>query len=321
MHRAFVASLLVASTAFAQSADEKLNAFAEQVRAERKRLGLDKKNQRFPTPEVKFVGAAAGDGVTGVVCPEQSLVVSLDGVPPKSLVLARSDDLQVSNESWAGNRWTGTLTARKGAAPQAFSLDMVLATSGKQLSTGRFVLGCAHSLTFQVDGATMTAKVELKELQQQVQGTWKTGAKTLGQRTYQLSVRERGIALEGIPDEADQQRMAQSMEAMMSSKEMRAIEARHTAVMNNIEACTKLAEKSGPCAAPFAAQNEKISAERAALQLQAQKASAPPYGCMRLEATIDGKGEAQTCSGHASQDRVPLTWSWTSPEKPRSPSF
>ena len=312
--RSALALVLASSVALAQSSDKKLNEFANQVRAERKRLGLDKKNERFPTPEVKFAGTAAGDGLSGVVCPDQGLVVNLDGVPNKSLVLPRSDDLQVSKESWSGTRWTGTLTPRKGAAPQAFALDVVFATTGQQTSAGRFLLGCSYTLVFHVEDATFTTKVNLRASRQDVTGEWKKAGKAMGQRTYQLTVRERSLDLQAAPEAADQERLMKAMESMLSSPKMKALDARLTAVSKKMEACGKVApEKMGACFAPHQVEMEKISAERAVLQAEADKASAPAVGCQQLDATIDGKGEATGCAGHGLQDRVPLTWSWTSP--------
>lgn len=311
--RITLAVSLAASTTFAQSADQKLNAFAEQVRAERKKLGLDKKGERFPTPEVKFQGATGSDGA-GVVCPEGGLVVNLQGVPPKSLVLPRTDDLQVSQERWTGTTWTGTLTARKGAPPQAFALDVVLGTTGQHITAARFLLGCRYTLTFEVEGTTLTVKADARELNQQVKGEWKKGTKVLGQRPFTLSIHERNLALRAELEEADQLRMVKAMETMMSSPRMKALDTRMNALMKKMEACTKLApEKMGVCIEATQGENEKIAAERNVLQAEADKAAAPLVGCTTLEATLDGKGEATGCAGSRSEERLPMKWSWTSP--------
>ena len=116
---------VLSSTALAQGWHQRADDHRAKLAAERKQLGLDKKGQAFPTPEVKFIGATAGDGVLGVLCPGDKLKVTLDGVPPKSLVTATIDDVTVKEEAWAGARWSGVLTAKAGAAPRLFSLVAV----------------------------------------------------------------------------------------------------------------------------------------------------------------------------------------------------
>lgn len=314
MRLAFVTLLLVASSSLAQSSGKKLEAFREKVLAERKKLGLDKKDQKFPTPEVKFVGTAPGEGVNAVVCPGQSVVVNVDGIPPKSLVLSRSDAIEVSKESWAGTRWTGTLTAKKTAAPHTFTLDCTFAGTGQQTSVFGFMVGCPFTLTFVVDGATMVARGDLRSLRQEVTGEWKKGGKGLGQRKYTLTVGEQSVDVSALPEMADQERMMKALQTAMSSPKMKAVDVRFEAAMKKIEACTRLApEKMMACMTPVQAENEKIGAERNALLAEAEVASAPLFGCMSLNGALAGESEGSNCSGHRNGDRLPMKWSWTSP--------
>ena len=306
--------LLVSAVSFAQSSGPKLEAFREKVLAERKKLGLDKKEQKFPTPEVKFVGAALGEGVNAVVCPGESVVVNLDGIPPKSLVLSRSDAVEVSKESWAGNKWTGTLTAKKTAPPQSFVLDTTFAGTGQQSSAWGFIIGCRFTLTFTVDGATMVARGDLRSLRQDVMGEWKKGGKVLGTRKYTLTIGEQSVDVSAVPEMADQERLMTAMQAVMTSPKMKAIDVRFAAAMKKIEACTKLGpEKMMACMTPVQAENEKIGAERNALMAEAEVAAAPLFGCMSLNGALSGESEASNCTGHRNGDRLPMKWSWTSP--------
>ena len=306
--------LLLSAVCLAQSSGPKLDAFREKVLAERKKLGLDKKNEKFPTPEVKFVGAALSEGVNTVVCPGQSVVVNLDGIPAKSLVLSRSDDIEVSRESWAGTKWTGTLTAKKTAGPHSFELDTTFAGTGQQANAYGFVIGCHFTLTFTVDGATMVTQGDLRSLRQEVSGEWKKGGKVLGTRKYTLTIGEQSVDVSAVPEMADQERMMAAMQGVMDSPKMKAIDVRFQAAMKKLEACSKLApEKMMACMTPVQAENEKIGAERNALMAEAEVAASPPFGCMSLNGSFTGDSEGSNCAGHRTGDRLPMKWSWTSP--------
>jgi hypothetical protein len=305
---------LVSAVSFAQSAGPKLDAFRDKVLAERKKLGLDKKNEKFPTPEVKFLGTAVSEGVNMVVCPGASIVVNLEGIPAKSLVLSRSDDVEVSKESWAGTKWTGTLTAKKTAGPHSFVLDTTFAGTGQQANAYGFLIGCPFTLTFTVDGATMVAKGDLRSLRQEVTGEWKKGGKVLGTRNYTLTIGEQSVDVSAMPEMADQERLMKAMQGMMESPKMKAIDVRFQAAMKKIEACTKLApEKMMACMTPVQAENEKIGAERNALMAEAEIAGAPLFGCMSLNGSFTGDSEGSNCAGHRNGDRLPMKWSWTAP--------
>ena len=252
---------LVSAVSFAQSAGPKLDAFRDKVLAERKKLGLDKKNEKFPTPEVKFLGTVQSEGVNAVVCPGASMVVNLDGIPPKSLVLSRSDDVEVSKESWAGPKWTGTLTAKKTAGPHSFVLDTTFAGTGQQANAYGFLIGCPFTLTFTIEGATLVVKGDLRALRQDAMGEWKKGGKVLGTRNYTLTIGEQSVDVSAVSEQADQDRLVKAMTGLMDSPKMKAIDVRFQAAMKKIEACTRLApEKMMACMTPVQAENEKIGA-------------------------------------------------------------
>jgi hypothetical protein len=306
--------LLLAAPAFAQTPGQKIDAFRQKVMEERKKLGLDKKGERFGTPEVTFSGAAAGGGVNAVLCPGNTLVVKLKGIPPKSLVLPSTDEVEVQKESWAGTEWTGTLAAKKTPAPRTFSLLAVLGTTGQQVTNSAYLIGCKYTLVFEVDGATMTVKADLRALEQEVSGEWKKGGKVLGSRKYTLRVRNTGLDLDAVPDMADQMKVANAMTGLMDSPEWKALDKRQEATMQKMNTCMAQGmPKMQECMKPIEVEMKKLGDDRAALQKKAEAGGSAAFGCMDLEANLEQESHASQCSGKPGAERVPMKWSWTSP--------
>jgi hypothetical protein len=314
MHRTLALAVsLVALSASAQEWQKRTDAFRQKLDAERKKLGLDKKPQNFPTPEVKFVGKAAEDGVLAVVCPGESLVVTLDGVPPKSLVTANVDEVEISKETWAGNKWTGTLTAKKAAPPRIFSLIAVYSTSGQETWSSSYLLGCKRTLTFTVDDMTMTMTVDLRGLTQHLTGEWKKGGKSIGKREYDLNLSDGGFRLSSQPDQADMERLQKAMTASMTSPKSLEVNKRFEAAMKKMEGCAKLAPAAmTPCLQGVQPELDKISADREVINGELERASAPLFGCNQLDVVIANPkdSDAEGCAGHKNQERVPLTATW-----------
>lgn len=314
MHRTLVLVVsLVAVTASAQEWQKRTDAFRTKLSAERKKLGLDKKAQTFPTPEVKFVGTAGQDGVLAVLCPTEPLVVTLDGVPPKSLVTANIDEVEITKETWSGNKWTGTLTAKKAAPPRIFSLIAVYATSGQEAWSSSYVLGCKRTLTFTVEDMTMTVSADLRALRQSVTGEWKKAGKPQGTRTYELSLSDGGFRLSATPTDADMQRMSKVMSESMNSPKALDLNKRFEAAMKKLEPCSKLAPAAmGPCINAAQPEIQKITAERETLNAELSRATSPLFGCMQLDVVVatPKDSDAESCAGHGNQERVPLTATW-----------
>jgi hypothetical protein len=298
--------------ALAQTPGQKLDTFRQKVMEERKKLGLDKKGERFGTPEVTFSGAAAGGGVNAVLCPGSTLVVKLKGIPPKSLVLPNAEDVELQKESWSGSEWTGTLAAKKASAPHSFSLMTVFATTGQQVTSSAYLVGCKYTLVFEVDGAVMTVKADLKALEQEVSGEWKKGGKVLGTRKYTLRVRETGLVLEGVREMADQMKVAEAMTGLMDSPEWKALDKRQEAAIAKMQACmSQGASQMQACMKPVEAEMKKLGDERQALQKKAEAGGSANFGCLSMEANLDRDSHASECSGRPSAERLPLKWSWT----------
>ncbi len=307
---ALVVSLASLSAA-AQGWEKRATEYRQKLDAERKKLGLDKKGQTFPTPEVKFVGTAAGDGLLGVLCPGEALVVTLDGVPPKSLVTANRDDVELSKETWAGNKWTGTLTAKKGAAPGAFSLVAVYATSGREAWSSSYLLGCKRTLTVVVDDMTLTLPLDLRGLRQRATGEWKKAGKVTGSRTYDVGVSEGALRLTAEQTDADMQRLSQAMTTAMQSPKAQALDKRFEAAMKKLDACSKTPATMGPCMEKVQPEIQQITTEREAINADLERASAPPFGCNTLDVSrLDDESDAEGCAGHRNPERVKLKATW-----------
>ncbi len=310
---ALAAVSLLAITSAAQGWQKRADDFRVKVTDERKKLGLDKKAQVFPTPEVKFLGQALEDGTLGVICPGEALTVSLDGVPPKSLVTANIDDVEISKESWAGSKWTGTLTAKKTAAPRTFSLVAVYATSGREAWSSAYLVGCKRTLTLTVDGATLTLPLDVRGHRQSVAGEWKKGGKVLGPRTYEVSLSESGVRLSASLDAADMERMQKAMQVGMTSPKMVALNKRFEEAMKKIEACAKKPPAAmGPCMQAVQPETDKIGAEREALNAELELSYAPLYGCNTLdvETAQPENSDAENCAGHHTSERQKVTARW-----------
>lgn len=308
-HLALVAVLVVASTSLAQGWQKKASDFREQLTAERKKLGLDKPGQRFPTPEVKFVGAALDDGLLGVVCPGGSLKVTLDGVPPKSLVVSSTDEVDVKEGAWAGTKWTGTLTAKPHATPRTFSLVAVVAPSGREAWSSTYLLGCKRTLVVTVDDATLTLPLDVRSLRQVVNGEWKKGGKSLGSRQHEVRVSEGSVSVRAVQDENDLLRAQLAMAQALESPKSKALEARFTAAMKKLDACGKNQATMMACMQGLQPELDAITREREVLNREAQRTMAPPFGCLALELDAT-QPEGTGCAGHGNDERVPAKVSW-----------
>lgn len=312
------AVLLMAASAMAESAwEKKLSDFRSSAREQRQKLGL--KNESSGTPELAFVTEPAANGLV-VLCPGQKVEVKLKtNLPAGSLFLATSDDVVISNDKLVSGVWTATLSAKPVALPRPFDIRGVHATSGREGSLGRFLLGCRHTLVIDTDGARLTVKLDFTTGRSSIEapGEWSRGGKSSGSSTYLVSLGSESISLErrASPDEGEAQ--MKTMMASLESPERKALDVRLQAAMKRMDPCGKLKpEKMGSCLAAIQPEINAINAELAKLNDAANVASAPKFGCSRLslDFTATGlEGDASTCPARKTEERVPAKGTITTP--------
>lgn len=307
-------AVLLSTASLAQSLDEKLEAHRKKVADERHRLGLDKNDKAFGTPEVSFVGAAVGDGVKAVLCPGEAKAVTLKGAVPRSLVLPTSDDVSVTKEAFAGKGWTGTLLAKKGAAPRLFGLRGVLGSTAQGFEEGSFLVGCKQTLTFEVEGATMVLAVDLRQRSQTVKGEWKKGGEVVSARRYELSVDEGGVWLRSKPTPEEQQAQLVALQQVLESPKQAGLMKKQEALQRRMGECSKLPAGAQlvACFKPLEVESRKLGEEGVAIQAEAEKAGSPAAGCLTLHALVAQDSVGTECSGHRLQEEVRFTWKWSS---------
>lgn len=313
------AAVLLAVSAWAGSAwEKKLTDFRSQAAAQRQKLGL--KNEAQGTPELAFVTEPGGASGMVVLCPGQKVDVKLKtNLPAGSLFVATTDDVTISNDKLVGGVWSATLNAKPVALPRPFDIRGVHATSGREASLGRFLLGCKHTLVVDTDGARLTVKLDFTSGKTSIEapGEWSKGGKALGSFTYGVSLGEANVRLDRRASQEESEAQVKAVTASMESPKRKALDARLQAATKKMEPCGKLKpEKMGPCFEAIQPELNAINAEMAKLNDEANVASAPKVGCseLSLDFTATGlEGDAQRCPGKKGEERVLAKGSITTP--------
>lgn len=317
----WLVGVLVASVAVAGGAwEKKLSDFRSQASAQRQKLGL-KNDAKAPTPELDFVTepSAATNGMV-VLCPGQKVDVKLKtNLPAGSLFVANTDDVTIGNEKLADGVWSATLNAKPVAFPRPFDIIGVHATSGRDASLGRFLLGCKHTLVADVEDTRLTMKLDFSTGKTTIQapGEWSKAGKALGPATYSVSLDSGGLRLERIGTMEEQEAQLKVATKNLESPERKALMARLDKATKKLDPCGKLPPaKMGPCFAAVQPEMDAINAEMTKLNDAADVAGAPKFGCntLSLEFTATAlEGDAHRCPAKKSNERVPVKGSITAP--------
>lgn len=318
----FFVVLSFALPAVAAGWDEKVIAFRKRALAERKKLGLDRDEKalaaKYPTPEVTFGEGGADARV--VLCPggEPKSVTVSGKLQAGSLVVIRSDDVEILREQMTPNGWQATVRARKEALPGSVGIDVIAPVSAAMSRTNGLFIGCDHTWTFEVAGDTLVVKTHFeRDSEVKASGEWKRGGKPLGTVPLRVSIGANTLVLEQEQSEEDVQKQLEALDAVLKSPEMKSIDTRSEAAMKKMEACSKLPpDKMAPCFAAPRKELEELAKERDALLAKAEMKSGPAFGCRRLDVVAKGgklEGEAQGCAGKRRQERLPVTGRYTAP--------
>ena len=321
-----VVLLVLAAPAVGGDWQKRQNEFYEKQSAERKKLGLDPKaiRSKYPTPEVTFSGVGSG-GAAGAqclqLCPGQTGKFVLKGkLPPGSLVVIQSNDVEVIEEQQTSAGWEATVKAKADAPPQMLQVSAISAVSLIQVSVPGLEIGCEHTFTFDVQGGeTMVIKVKFPCGKQETtaEGEWSRAGKKLGSYTYQVSRNGHYLNLSRRVPQEETMAEGQGMMALMQSKEWQALDARFNAQMAKIQACTKGPQaQMANCMNALQPEINKINEERQALMDAAQEKGALKFGCGALAVEANAgtlKGTATQCAGHKKEEQVPVTGKYTSP--------
>lgn len=320
---ALLLALTCASSAAAQAWNKKLNDFRTAAYAERKKLGLDRDAKalfaKYPTPEVTFSVVGTGSAGAGVLCPGETLTLKVDGaLQPGTLVVVQSDDVEVVKESFTPKGWEATVRASKTATPATVDVQLVAPVSLAVKSVQALVLGCEHTWTVEANGDTLVLKTKFaKDSYVTATGEWRRGGKALGPATYRVTSATGSLSLYQEQSAADQQTQMKVFQQMMTSPEMKAVEARTQAASKKLDACGKLPpEKMGPCFAGPQKELEAVNKDREALMAKAELAAAPAHGCRQLNLVLKGgaiTGDAEACAGKRPQERVTVSGRYTAP--------
>ncbi len=293
--------------------------------AERKQLGLDTKTLRtkYGTPEVTFSGVGSGATATQclALCPGKTGKFVLKGkLPPGSLVVVRSNDVEVVEEQQTSTGWEATMKAKPDAPPQLLPIAAISAVSTIETSVPGLEIGCEHTYTFEVAGGeTMVMKVTFPcgNHETTATGEWRRGTKVLGTYTYQVSRSGHELILNRRVPQEETMAEGQGMMDLMQSKEWQALDARFNAQMAKVTACTKGPQSQmASCMNSLQPETDKINKERQALMDANQAKSSLKFGCGELDVAANAgalKGNATQCAGHKREDRIPVTGKYTSP--------
>ncbi len=321
-----VVLLLLAAPAVGGDWQKRQSEFYAKSSAERKQLGLDAKalKTKYPTPEVTFSGIGSGGGGAAAscvaLCPGKTGKFEVKGkLPPGSLVVVESNDVEVIEEKQTASGWEATVKARPDAPPELLRVSAISAVSAIQASVRGLEIGCEYTFTFEVAGDTMILKISFpcgKE-ETTASGEWRRGGKVLGTYTYQVRRGNHSLSLNRQATQEEAMAQSQGMMAMMQSKEWKALDARFNAVMAKMTACSKGTQSQmGPCMQALQPEMDSIAKERQALTLDSEKKSSLAFGCAELDVQASGgqlKGQARQCAGRANDERVPVTGHYTSP--------
>jgi len=295
--------------------------------AERKQLGLDANTLRtkYGTPEVTFSGVGSAAGATASqclqLCPGQTGKFALKGkLPPGSLVVVRSNDVEVVEEQQTSTGWQATLKAKREAPPQLLPIAAISAVSTIETSVNGLEIGCEHTYTFEVAGGeTMVMKVKFPCGMQETtaEGAWSRAGKALGSYTYQVSRSGPELILSRRVPQEETMAEGQGMMDLMQSKDWKALDARFNAQMAKVQACSKGPQaQMASCMNALQPEMDKINQERQALMDAAQEKGGLKFGCGALDVPANAgtlKGTASQCAGHKKEERVPVTGKYTSP--------
>jgi hypothetical protein len=326
MNRLVVLLVLVAPAVGGDWQKRQKDFYAKQS-AERKQLGLDAKTLRskYGTPEVTFSGVGSGAGATGTqclqLCPGQTGKFVLKGkLPPGSLVVVRSDDVEVLEEQQTSAGWEATVKAKRDAPPELLSIAAISAVSMIEVSVPGLEIGCEHTYTFEVAGGeTMVMKVKFPcgKRETTAEGEWSRAGKRLGSYTYQVSRNEHYLNLSRQVPQEETMAEGQGMMDLMQSKAWQALDARFNAQMAKVQACTKGPQgQMASCMNALQPEIDKINSERQALMDANQAKNSLKFGCGALAVEANAgtlKGTATQCAGHKKEEQVSVTGKYTSP--------
>jgi hypothetical protein len=316
------AACLSSMPALADDTDKRMDEFRKAALAERKKLGLDKDAAKlkaaYPTPEVQFKGPGAQS--CAVVCPGKTATVLLEGkLPLKSGVFVHSLDIEVVKEEVSAKGWEATLKAKPLAPPSRVSVDVLAPVSLAGQYVQGLTIGCGYTWVMDVEaGPTLTVKTDWSGCAENpsATGEWSLKGKALG--TVKLRVvRGEGSDVSFEREQSPEEQTAQlnAMQAMMTSPEYKALDARQAALSKELEACGKLPPaKMGECFKKPGQAIEAMSKERAALLEKGQRSAAPAFGCDEVRVTAkDGAldGDAKGCVGKKNDERVKVTGRYT----------
>jgi hypothetical protein len=322
-----VVLLVLAAPAVGGDWQKRQSDFYAKQSAERKQLGLDAKTLRtkYGTPEVTFSGAGSGAGATATqclqLCPGKTGKFVLKGkLPPGSLVVIRSNDVEVLEEQQTSTGWEATVKAKADAPPQLLPVAAISAVSVIETSVPGLEIGCEHTYTFEVAGGeTMVMKVKFPcgLYETTAEGEWRRAGKVLGSYTYQVSRSGHELILSRRVPQEETMAEGQGMMDLMQSKEWQALDARFNAQMAKVQACTKGPQaQMASCMNALQPEIDKITKERQALMDANQEKGSLKFGCGALDVEASAgtlKGTATQCAGHKRDDRVPVTGKYTSP--------
>ena len=289
-----VVLLVLAAPAVGGDWQKRQSDFYGKQSAERKQLGLDAKTLRtkYGTPEVTFSGSGAG--ATGTqclqLCPGKTGKFVLKGkLPPGSLVVVRSNDVEVLEEQQTSTGWEATVKAKPDAPPQLLPISAISAVSMIEVGVPGLEIGCEHTFTFEVvGGETMVIKVKFPCGKQETtaEGEWSRAGKKLGSYTYQVSRNGHYLNLNRQVPQEETMAEGQGMMALMQSKEWQALDARFNAQMAKIQACTKGPQaQMASCMNALQPEIDKINKERQALMDAQQEKGSLNFGCGALAVT------------------------------------
>jgi hypothetical protein len=315
--------LTVAVTARADTSawQKKIDAFQDQVREQRKKLGL-KNDQRGATPELAFV-TAPGEATSGtvVLCAGQTVDVKLKtNLPANSLFVVTNDDVTIAKQKLEGGVWSATLTARANALPRGFSVRGLNPTSGREASLWSFLLACKHTLVTEVGGDTLTLKLDFSTGQQAVQatGAWTRAGQKPIPATFEVRMMTEGISANRVPSPEEQQAEVAAMTKAYGSPERRAAEKKLEEAVKKMEPCMKLApEKMQACMAPVQKEVDAVNARMQQLNDDAERTTSPKIGCGELQLSYGAdatlKGEGSRCQGKKADERLDAKATITAP--------
>ncbi|MDP1827922.1 MAG: hypothetical protein Q8L48_31905 [Archangium sp.] len=297
-----VATLVIASTGFAEGWSPRASAFQAKAAAERKRLGLDpeKARKQYPTPEVRFGGWA---------CPGETTTVLLEGrLQPGTLVGTASTAVEIVKEELTPKGWQGTLKVKAGTK-DPIRLELIAPVSGISNDI-ELPVGCPHEWIIEVKGGD---KLVLKVVdgESHASGEWFRGATAVEARNFDLASDGKTFSLNQKESAEDRERRKKAEEGFKGSEGKATAERQHQ-LSQQMQGCTAMPPaQMAPCIQKLSAELQELMAKQQQAVQTAQAAAAPKVGCTQFSGTIDGKklkGNGMSCAvAKQGFEQVPFT--------------